>query len=115
MEIHAFTMKLFPGMADEYKRRHDNIWPELIDLLEESGISSYSISLDEERNMLFARMTVKDFNLLQQLAHHPLMHKWWAYMQDIMETAPDGSPLSETLRPMFFMPGAEGPDSAAQE
>ena len=53
MEKHAFKMMLNPGMAEEYKRRHDEIWPELVDLLHEAGVSDYSIFLDEDTNTLF--------------------------------------------------------------
>jgi L-rhamnose mutarotase len=43
-ERHAFRMKLNPGTEAEYKRRHDKIWPELVDLLREAGVSDYSCS-----------------------------------------------------------------------
>ncbi len=43
MARNAFTMKLKPGCAAEYKIRHDAIWPELADLLSASGITEYSI------------------------------------------------------------------------
>jgi L-rhamnose mutarotase len=46
-EKYAFKMRLNPGMRAEYKRRHDEIWPELVALLHEAGISDYSIHLDE--------------------------------------------------------------------
>ena len=39
MEKIAFKMRLNPGQKEEYKRRHDEIWPELIALLKEAGIS----------------------------------------------------------------------------
>ena len=35
IEKYAFTMKLNPGMEAEYRRRHDEIWPELVELLKE--------------------------------------------------------------------------------
>ncbi|HUJ74747.1 MAG TPA: L-rhamnose mutarotase, partial [bacterium] len=54
MTRYAFKMKLKPGFAKEYKRRHDQIWPELSALLKESGVADYSIFLDEETNVLFA-------------------------------------------------------------
>ena len=52
MEKIAFKMKLFPGMQDEYKKRHDEIWPELSELLTKSGISDYSIFFDEETKII---------------------------------------------------------------
>jgi L-rhamnose mutarotase len=42
MKRHAFTMKLKQGCEEEYKRRHDEIWPDLVKELEEAGISDYS-------------------------------------------------------------------------
>ena len=54
MEKYAFRMQLNPGCADEYKRRHDEIWPELVDLLQRGRGADYSIHLDEETNILFA-------------------------------------------------------------
>ena len=50
----AFKMYLNEGMKAEYKKRHDEIWPELKKLLKDNGVSEYSIFLDEETNYLFA-------------------------------------------------------------
>ena len=50
----AFKMKLTSGDVDEYKKRHDQIWPELIDELKKAGISDYSIFYDDETQILFA-------------------------------------------------------------
>ena len=47
-EKHAFKMKLFPGMEAEYRKRHDEIWPELSQALRDAGIYDYAIFLDEE-------------------------------------------------------------------
>jgi L-rhamnose mutarotase len=99
----AFKMKLLKGFEDEYKKRHDAIGPELQQLLKETGISEYSIYLDEETNTLFGVMKVKDVIKLDELPHHPVMKKWWAYMKDIMETNPDNSPVSIPLKEIFYM------------
>ena len=48
MEQIAFKMELQPGQRELYQKRHDEIWPELVDLLKDAGISDYSIFLDEE-------------------------------------------------------------------
>ena len=55
----AFKMKLHAGKTDEYKRRHDELWPELIELLNKTGIEDYSIFLDEETNALFGVMKIR--------------------------------------------------------
>jgi L-rhamnose mutarotase len=97
-------MQLFPGKAQEYKRRHDEIWPELAALLKDTGISDYSIFLDESTNSLFATLKVEWPELMDQLPAHPVMKKWWAYMKDLMESNADGSPVSVPLREVFYLP-----------
>lgn len=98
----AFKMKLMPGFQEEYKRRHNEIWPEVRTLLKENGISDYFIFLDEETNTLFAVQQQGDSSS-QDLGEHPVIKKWWAYMADIMETNADNSPVSRPLKMMFHL------------
>ncbi|MFL1011707.1 L-rhamnose mutarotase [Flavisericum labens] len=99
----AFKMKLKPGFEAEYKKRHDDIWPELETLLSDTGIQDYSIFLDEETLILFAVQKIsKDFDVAY-LPNHPLVKKWWAYMADIMDTNEDNSPIEKPLKEVFHM------------
>ena len=43
MERFAWKAVIKDGMLDEYKRRHDNIWPEMKQVLKEAGIKNYTI------------------------------------------------------------------------
>lgn len=95
-------MRLKAGAGQEYKKRHDEIWPELATLLKNNGISDYSIFLDEETNILFA-VQQKDGASSQDLGTTVIMQKWWAYMADIMETNPDSSPVSIKLEQVFHL------------
>ena len=104
MEKYAFRMKLDPGMADEYERRHDAIWPELKALLTEAGVSDYSIHLDEETDTLFAVLWRRNDHAMDSLPDHPVMRRWLAHMRDIMATHPDGEPVAAPLRTVFHMP-----------
>ncbi len=97
-------MKLFKGYAAEYKKRHDEIWPELITLLKKNGINDYSIFLDEETNILFGVLKTDDPRLLDKLPLESVMQKWWSYMKDIMETNEDNSPVSVPLKEVFYLP-----------
>ena len=103
MDRVAFKMKLKPGSVEEYRRRHDDIWPELLDLLRKAGIRDYSIFLDEETNTLFACQKVEGELGSQDLASEPIVRKWWAYMADLMETNADDSPVSIPLREVFHV------------
>jgi L-rhamnose mutarotase len=100
----AFRMQLFPGKVEEYKRRHDELWPELRDLLKKTGIQEYSIFLDEKTNSLFGVLRIADTLKLDELPGQPVMKKWWLHMSDIMETNPDHSPVSIPLKEVFYLP-----------
>lgn len=100
----AFKMKLNPGCRDEYIRRHDTIWPELVTLLKETGIADYSIFLDEETLSLFGVLKVNDAMQMDKLPEQEVMKRWWAYMKDIMESNPDNSPVSIPLEEVFYLP-----------
>ena len=104
MEKFAFRMRLKPGCKDEYKKRHDEIWPELVALLKEAGVSDYSIHLDEETNTLFGVLWRIDGHRMDELPGHEIMQRWWAHMADIMETYPDNEPVATPLETVFHMP-----------
>lgn len=104
MQRHAFKMRLNPGAEAEYIRRHDAIWPELAALLRASGISNYSIHLDRETHTLFGYLERSDDHTMDDLPNHPVMKRWWAFMGDIMETNPDGSPVAIPLAETFHLP-----------
>ena len=99
----AFTMKLKKGFEEEYKHRHDDIWPELSAELTKAGVSDYSIYLDEETLTLFAFQKLTDDNTADELSGNPVVRKWWAYMADIMDTNPDNSPVCIPLKEVFHM------------
>ena len=104
MQRLAFKMHLKPGKADAYQERHNALWPELKAMLKEAGISEYSIFLDEATNTLFAFQKVNGEGGSQDLAHNPIVQKWWAYMADLMETMPDNAPVSIPLKEVFYLP-----------
>lgn len=103
MERMAFKMHLNEGQKNEYKKRHNEIWPELSKLLKDAGVSEYSIFLDEETNTLFAFQKVSGEGGSQDLGKTEIVQKWWAFMADVMKTNPDNSPVSTQLKEVFYM------------
>ena len=103
MQRHAFKMKLNPGMEAEYTRRHDEIWPELAELLTAAGISNYSIHLERETNSLFGYLERREDHTMADLPNHLVMQRWWAHMGDIMATNADGSPVAADLTETFHL------------
>lgn len=97
----GFSMKIFPGMEKEYKRRHEKIWPEMVKILKKHKVESYSIFLDEETLTLFAYVEIKEEYLWNKISETEECKKWWKYMADIMETNENYSPKSKNLKQVF--------------
>jgi L-rhamnose mutarotase len=102
MQRIAFIIKLKPG-ADpvEYKRRHDEIWPDMVAALNGAGMHNYSIFRDGEK--LFAYLEVDDLAAMQRtLATDPVNARWQAYMRDMIEIEMDPETGSMRLLPEMF-------------
>lgn len=89
MERFAWKGRIKPGMKDEYKRRHDQIWPEMKALLKAAGIRNYTIWSDGEtlfgyyeceQGVAFAEKTQ---------AGSPVVDRWNEFMQDVLELEMD--------------------------
>lgn len=96
-------MKLYPGFEKEYEKRHNQLWPEMRDMIHEYGGRNYSIFLDQETLTLFGYLEIEDEEKWNASAQTAICRKWWDYMADIMETNPDNSPVSVDLQPVFHL------------
>ena len=94
-------MKLLPGFAAEYERRHDELWPEMVAMLHDYGARNYSIFLDPETDTLFASVEVAGPAHYDTSAETEICKRWWDYMADVMEVNPDNSPVSTPLECVF--------------
>ena len=99
----AFRMNLCPGQAEEYKKRHDEIFPELAEALKNAGVSDYSIWHDPESNHLFGILNRTDDHTLDALPDTEIMKRWWAHMADVMETDADNVPTQVPLKRVFLL------------
>jgi L-rhamnose mutarotase len=103
MTRHAFKMKLKPGCAAEYQRRHDELWPAIATALRAAGVSDYTIFLDEATLTLFAVQKLAEGHTADRLPDLPIVRQWWDYMAPLMEARPDNSPVCTPLREMFHL------------
>lgn len=103
MTRNAFKIKLKPDCIEEYKNRHDEIWPELAQAHTEAGIFDYSIFFDEESLTLFAFQKLTDDNTAAGLKDLEIVQKWWDHMADLMETHPNHMPAFKPLLEVFHM------------
>jgi len=102
---YASVMYLHKGCEEEYKKRHDELWPELAEHLKQQGIHNYYIHLDrnesDRESRLYATFDAEDLDT-KALADHPIMQRWWKYMADIMETkTPSFEPVADVLQEVF--------------
>lgn len=101
--VKAFKMKLYEGMAREYKKRHNALWDEMKDMIHEYGGKNYSIFLDEDTNILFGYIEIENEEKWNKSADTEICRRWWHYMADIMETNSDESPVSKDLKKVFHL------------
>lgn len=101
--IKSFKMKLYDGMQDEYEKRHNELWPEMIDMIREHGGKNYSIFWDKETNILFGYIEIEDERLWAKSADTSINRKWWDFMAPVMETNPDNSPVCIDLKCLFHL------------
>ncbi len=99
----AFKMKLFEKNAEEYKKRHNPIWPELKEVLINHGVISYSIFLDKDTNDLFGYAEIEDIKKWEKISETDVCKKWWDYMAPLMEVNEDKSPVSKDLLEVFHI------------
>ena len=96
-------MYLNDGMEAEYKRRHDQLWPEMKEMIHEFGGKNYSIFLDRDTNILFGYIEIESEEKWAKSADTAICRKWWDYMADIMRVNPDNSPVSIDLADVFHL------------
>lgn len=99
----AFVMSVHAGVEQEYERRHRPIWKELEDTLKQHGVRNYSIFLWPETRQLFAYAEIEDETKWNAIAQTDVCQRWWKYMQPMMPTNPDNSPVSTELREVFHI------------
>ncbi|HHY51363.1 MAG TPA: L-rhamnose mutarotase [Alphaproteobacteria bacterium] len=99
----AWVMKLKPGHEEIYKRKHDEIWPEMLAMMEREGIRNYSIY--RHGLTLFAYLERDTPAPGGKPPADSIIWKWWEWMAPHMETNPDTSPVTEPVEEMFYFPG----------
>ena len=84
----GFTMRLLPGQEAEYRRRHADVWPEMLDALRAAGARDYSIFIDGD--VLFAYLEVDDFAAFRMsMAGAPINDRWQAEMASLIDPLTD--------------------------
>jgi L-rhamnose mutarotase len=96
-------MQVNPDAHEEYRERHQPIWPELEATLKSHGVHNYTIFLLPQTSQLFAYVEIEDEARWHSIAGTKVCQRWWKSMGDIMPSNPDNSPTSKDLREVFHL------------
>lgn len=104
MERYAWKARIVPGQKEEYIRRHNEIWPELVEVLKDAGIGNYTIwNVGDELFGYYECAYGADFAAKMQ-AESPVVERWNAYMKDILLMEMDPvTGAQPRLAPVFFL------------
>lgn len=103
MERYAWKAIVLDGQLEEYKKRHDNIWPEMVEVLKKAGIRNYTIwNVGNELFGYYECDSVEEAARVQ--AESPVVDKWNEYMKDVMVMEMDPETGAQPLmKQMFFL------------
>lgn len=99
----SFKMRLRPGMADEYRRRHESLWPEMRDMIRAHGGRNYSIFFDADTDTLVGYIEIEDEAKWAAGERTEICRRWWDYMAPLMAVNPDNSPVTRRLESVFHL------------
>ena len=101
MERYAWKATVKDGMLDEYIRRHDDLWPEMKDMLHKAGIRNYTIwNVGNDLFGYYECDSVEEAARVQ--ASSPVNAKWDAYMKDVMVMVKDPVTGAQPLMKQVF-------------
>jgi L-rhamnose mutarotase len=99
MQRVGFVLKVKADRLDEYKKRHEQVWPEMLDALRETGWQNYSLFLRED-GLLFGYLETPDFQkALDGMARKEVNARWQAEMSPFFE-ALEGRRPDEGMLPL---------------
>jgi L-rhamnose mutarotase len=87
----CFTFELQPGMEDEYKRRHDEIWPELVDAIKDAGISNYTLFRRDRQVIAYAECEPDVATAFSKVGATDVNARWAAWFEDVIVRLTDES------------------------
>ena len=103
MERYAWKGRVKGDIA-EYKRRHDEIWPEMVELLRAAGIRNYTIW--NVGNELFGYYECDSVEFAAKVqSESPVVDRWNEYMKDVMVMEMDPVTGAQPLMKQVFFFG----------
>jgi L-rhamnose mutarotase len=89
MQRYCFTFEIRPGAEAEYKRRHDEIWPELVEAIKAAGISNYSLFRRGTQVIAYCECEPDAATAFAKVGAHEANARWSAWFEDIIVALTD--------------------------
>jgi L-rhamnose mutarotase len=89
MERVCFTFDLYEGAEAEYKKRHDEIWPELVTAIKEAGFANYSLFRRGTQIVAYAEVSPDLQTALGKLGTSEYNAKWATWFEDLIVNLTD--------------------------
>jgi L-rhamnose mutarotase len=102
----CFLLQVRPDRLEEYRARHADVLPEMLDALRQAGWTNYSLFLRPD-GLLVGYVEVEDFQAsLRAMQDHPVNARWQAQMTPFFESL-EGSAADDSMQPLeqvFHLP-----------
>jgi L-rhamnose mutarotase len=89
MERLCFTFEIYPGQEAEYKRRHDEIWPELVEAIQDAGFKNYSLFRRNLTIVGYVECHPDVATAFGKLGPHEATTRWFELFEDVIVTLTD--------------------------
>jgi L-rhamnose mutarotase len=85
----CFRFEIYPGQEAEYKRRHDEIWPELVDAIKESGFANYSLFRRGQEIVAYVECHPDVATAFGKLSAYEANARWATWFEDVIVSLTD--------------------------
>lgn len=89
MERFCFTFEIYEGMEEEYKRRHDEIWPELVEVIQASGLRNYSLFRRGTQVVAYGEAHPDVATAFGKVGESDANARWAAWFEDVIVNLTD--------------------------
>lgn len=82
-------MRVRPGREQEYRRYHEAVWPEILEIIRDCNVRNYSIYLKDGYLFAYYEYVGDDFAAdMAKMAKQPKMREWWDIMEPMQDPVP---------------------------
>ena len=101
----GFILKVKEALIDEYIRRHENVWPEMLDALRRSGWHNYSLFMRPDGTLFgYFETPTSLANAVEAMSDEEINAEWKAEMTSFFEgTGGPADQMMEELVEVFHL------------